>query len=216
MNFIGIIESPYKEKFSIPRQPNLIDLEMKIKMQPPYNRDEAFLGLNHFSHIWVIFQFHDVLPSEEKLSVRPPRLGGNTKQGVFATRSPYRPNRIGMSVVKLLEVNRHEIKISGGDFLHNTPVLDIKPYLQGIDNIHSDLNSWPAEIEDKKLEVEFHDGCEQVLTDYEKEKISQILALDPRPTYHEDAKKNYAAKLFSYDIQFEIKDGTVKITKIIS
>ena len=214
MKTIGVIESPFKEKFSIPRQGGLVDIPMKIKILPPYNREEAFIGLNQFSHLWILFLFSDVNENEEKLVVRPPRLGGNVKQGVFATRSPYRPNRIGMSVVKILSVSKDEISICGGDFLDQTPVIDIKPYIKEVDAVIEARSSWTDEIVDKKLRVEFINDCDHCLKLIERETIEKILALDPRPRFHQDEKKDYAVKLYDYDIHFKINDDLVTIFSI--
>lgn len=214
MKIIGLIESPYKEKFSIPRQSRLIDIPMKIKIQAPYNRDEAFVGLNQFSHLWILFLFNEITDAEEKLSVRPPRLGGNIKQGVFATRSPFRPNRIGMSVVKLLSASKDEIVISGGDFLNQTPVIDIKPYIKEIDTVLDAKSSWTDEVVDKIFNVQFIDDCDFKLSTIERESIEKILAHDPRPRFHQDEKKDYAVKLFNYDIHFKINDDLVTIFSI--
>ncbi len=214
MNIIGLIESPYKEKFSIPRQSGLIDIPMRIKIIPPYNREEAFVGLNQFSHLWILFHFNEISEAEEKLSVRPPRLGGNIKQGVFATRSPYRPNRIGMSVVKLLSVSKDEVVFSGGDFLDQTPVIDIKPYIKEVDAIFDARSSWTDEIEDKIFKVQFILDCDLNLSVIERESIEKILAHDPRPRFHQDEKKDYAVKLFNYDIHFKINDDLVTIFSI--
>jgi len=211
MKVIGLVESPYKEKFSIPRQAGLIDIPIKIKILPPYNREEAFHGLNQFSHLWVLFLFNEVIDTEEKLSVRPPRLGGNIKQGVFATRSPYRPNRIGMSAVKIISISKDEIIISGGDFLDKTPVIDIKPYLKKNDCIVDATSSWTDELNDRLFNVEYLNNCDQVLNTLERESICKILSYDPRPRFHEDEKKDYAVKLFNYDIHFKISNDVVSI-----
>lgn len=214
MKTIGVIDSPFKEKFSIPRQAGLLDIPMKIKVLSPYNREEAFIGLNQFSHLWILFLFSEIKEEEEKLIVRPPRLGGNLKQGVFATRSPYRPNRIGMSVVKLLSISKDEIIISGGDFLDQTPVIDIKPYLKEVDAILDAKSSWTDELIDKKLNVEFINDCDCQLSLLERETIEKILSLDPRPRFHQDEKKDYAVKLFNYDIHFKINNDLVTIFSI--
>ncbi len=216
MNSIGIIHSPYKEKFSIPRQPGLTSLESIIELTTPYNRLEALMGLENFSHLWVIFLFHETeATSETSLTVRPPRLGGNTKQGVFATRSPYRPNNIGLSLVKIKNIDGVKITILGGDFLNGTPILDLKPYLPTIESIPSASGSWTDSLEAKKLEVIFEKECEEFLTDELKQGIKEILSLDPRPQFHEDEYKTYGSKLFDFDVHWIVKNNQVHVTEII-
>lgn len=215
MKFIGIIHSPFKEKFSIPRQANLIDIPMKIELIPPYNREEAIIGLSEFSHLWVLFSFHDIDSDQEQISVRPPRLGGNKQMGVFATRSPFRPNRIGMSVVKIISVNKNEIIISGGDFLDRTPIFDIKPYIKAVDSITDAKSSWTDELIDSLLEVVFEGHCENILSSVEKEIVIKILSLDPRPRYHKDQYKTYGSKIFDYDFHWKVENNRLTITNIL-
>jgi tRNA-Thr(GGU) m(6)t(6)A37 methyltransferase TsaA len=216
MNTIAIISSLFKEKFSIPRQPGLVSFESIIDLIPPYNRPEAFAGLEDFSHLWILFQFHgnQHVPAENdhlSLSVRPPRLGGNAKKGVFATRSPYRPNQIGLSLVKLEKIEGSRLIISGGDFLDGTPVLDIKPYLKEIESIPHARSGWTEEMKNKKLNVIFHCECEGLL----KEKITEVLSLDPRPRYHVDGYKKYGSRLSDVDVHWEVLDDTVHVREII-
>jgi tRNA-Thr(GGU) m(6)t(6)A37 methyltransferase TsaA len=211
MKTIAIIHSPFKEKFSIPRQPGLHELESVIELVSPYVRSEALTGLEAFSHLWVIFEFHQTKPTDENsLSVRPPRLGGNTKQGVFATRSPYRPNNIGMSLVKIKSISGNSITVTGGDFLDQTPVYDIKPYLKEIESIPEAVSGWTDTIENKKLDVVFDCECALDL----KEKIIQVLCLDPRPRFHEDRYKTYGSRIFDVDVHWEVLDNTVRVTSL--
>lgn len=213
MNKIGVIHSPFKEKFSIPRQPGLVQLESTIELLPPYNRAEALMGLEVFSHLWVIFLFHEVHPtSENSLTVRPPRLGGNTKQGVFATRSPYRPNNIGLSLVEIKKIEGAKIVIVGGDFLDQTPVYDLKPYLKEIESLPEARSGWTDELENKKLEVIFKCECPDDL----KKNITEVLSLDPRPRFHEDGYKTYGSKLFDVDVHWSVTDNIVNVLKILT
>ncbi len=213
MKPIAIIHSLFKEKFSIPRQPGLVSFEAKVELLSPYNRKEALIGLEDFSHIWIIFDFHanETNSAESSLSVRPPRLGGNKKLGVFATRSPNRPNNLGLSLVKLERIEEGSLIISGGDFLDGTPVFDIKPYLKEIESIPEARSGWTEEVEHKKLEVIFHCESEQDL----KEKIIEVLSLDPRPRYHEDGFKKYGSRLGDVDVHWEVKDSIVHVLEII-
>ena len=211
MKKIAIIHSSFKEKFSIPRQPGLVALESRIELLPPFNRPEALFGLEGFSHLWIIFDFHDVNVNEEFTpSVRPPRLGGNKKLGVFATRSPNRPNNMGLSVVKLLRIEGTTLIVSGGDFLDQTPVFDIKPYLKEIESIPEATTGWTEEVESKKLDVVFECQCVSSF----KQKIIDILSLDPRPRYHKDGAKKYGSKLDDKDVHWEVRDGAIYVLEI--
>nr|BDT29528.1 tRNA (N6-threonylcarbamoyladenosine(37)-N6)-methyltransferase TrmO [Bacteriovorax sp. HI3] len=213
MKKIARIHSPYKEKFSIPRQPGLTSIESTIELLSPFNRTEALMGLEGFSHLWVIFEFHEVKATDESsLTVRPPRLGGNTKQGVFATRSPFRPNNIGLSLVKIERIEGTKIVVSGGDFLDQTPVYDLKPYLKEIESLPEAVSGWTDEMEIKRLSVVFKCECDSEL----KDKIVDILSLDPRPRFHEDGYKTYGSRLFDVDVHWEVLDNTVFVTKILT
>jgi tRNA-Thr(GGU) m(6)t(6)A37 methyltransferase TsaA len=214
MKPIGVIHSPYKEKFSIPRQPLLAQIEMELELFAPYNRKEALVGLEEFSHLWIQFLFHAINEDDEKLSVRPPRLGGNQKQGVFATRSPYRPNRLGLSVVKLKAIEYGKIIILGGDFLDQTPILDIKPYLREIDSIVDAKSSWVDQKEDRLLNVTFLKHVLLELKAHEEKSIRAILSLDPRPRFHDDQFKTYASKLFSYDLYWKVEENNLIVFDI--
>ena len=210
---IAVIHSPYKEKFSIPRQPGLAVIDSTIELLPPFNRSEALMGLEQFSHLWVIFEFHETKPTDEhSLTVRPPRLGGNTKQGVFATRSPFRPNNLGLSLVEIKKINETTITISGGDFLDGTPVLDLKPYIKEIESIPTAKSGWTDEIQAVKLDVIFECNCEDEL----KKNITSILCLDPRPRFHEDGYKTYGSKIFDVDVHWKVENNTIIVTNIVT
>lgn len=167
------------------------------------------MGLENFSHLWVIFLFHEV-ESTDSLTVRPPRLGGNTKQGVFATRSPFRPNNIGLSLVKIEKIEGAKITISGGDFLDQTPVYDLKPYLKEIESVPSAKSGWTDEMENKRLEVVFDCECESSM----KRDLTDILSLDPRPRFHEDGYKEYGSRLFNVDVHWKVQDGILRVFNI--
>jgi len=208
---IAIVHSLFKEKFSIPRQPGLVSFESIIEMLPPYNNPLAIEGLEAFSHVWIIFDFHEIKKTTHvSPTVRPPRLGGNKKIGVFATRSPNRPNNIGLSLVKLLRIEGTNLIISGGDFLDQTPVYDIKPYLKEIESHPDALSGWTEKLAHPKLKVIFDCECEQKL----KEKITEILSLDPRPRYHDDGYKKYGSRLGDVDVHWEVKEGVLRVLEI--
>ncbi len=209
---IAIIHSIFKEKFSIPRQPGLISIESQIKLLAPYDREEALVGLEDFSHIWVIFSFHDIADNENSsLTVRPPRLGGNKKVGVFASRSPYRPNRLGLSLVKLERIEKNCLFISGGDFLDGTPVYDLKPYLKEVESIPDARSGWTENLEPRKLEVLFECKVENKWEAI----IREVLSLDPRPSYHPEGYKEYGSLLGDFDVHWIVEQNKIVVKKII-
>jgi len=207
---IAFVRSEFKEKFSIPRQPGLTALQSRIEFVSPYNRTEAFTGLEGFSHVWVIFEFHQI-QDNESLTVRPPRLGGNKRLGVFATRSPQHPNKLGLSVVRLISIENGSILIEGGDFLDGTPVFDIKPYIKEIESIPEATSGWTSEAGNERLDVVFDCECDEEL----KQKIVQVLSLDPRPRFHEDGYKQYGSRLGDVDVQWVVENNIVRVKEII-
>lgn len=217
MKSIGVIHSAFKEKFTIPRQPGLITVPATLELNYPYGSDDALLGLEQFSHLWVIFLFHKIENTSNnfKATVRPPRLGGNATKGVFATRSPYRPNNIGLSLVKIDSIVKNKIHIIGGDFLDQTPVLDIKPYIKEIESVPTANSSWLDTKENKKLDILITDEVKEQLTETEKKYLEEILSLDPRPAFHQEDKKTYAAKLFDFDVHWKIQNQTCIVFKLI-
>ncbi len=227
LNPIGIIHSCYKEKFGIPRQPGLVkQAPAKLEILPPFDSGkEAFRGLDQFSHIWVIFVFHGIKKEKWKPTVRPQRLGGNKKQGVFATRSGFRPNPIGLSAVKLEKIakekNRLFLYLKGGDFLDKTPVLDIKPYLPYSDRLDAEAGIFSRKPNAGNLRVKFSDQAMQFCKKRENEDIpglrkiiTEILENDPRPAYylHHPGKNNFGMRIFDFDVKFIFcGDNTIEV-----
>lgn len=223
---IGTIHSCYKEKFGIPRQPALVASPATIEINTEYSKDEAFRELESFSHIWVIFVFHGIEHSNWKATVRPPRLGGNNRVGVFASRSMFRPNPIGLSVVELKNIERKNNKIIlniiGGDFLDLTPVLDIKPYISYADSIATAKAGYAVTKPEIKLNVilsaEVKDEINRVKNKHPKLEsiIIEILQLDPRPAYQEkkQGKNTFAIKLYEYDVKWHIENDVVVVTAL--
>ena len=221
---IGIIHSCYKEKFGIPRQPGLVSSTATIEMAIEYSQDEAFRELETFSHIWVFFVFHAVGNKDWKPTVRPPRLGGNQRVGVFASRSMFRPNPIGLSVVELKSVervgNKMVLTIVGGDFLDTTPVIDIKPYISYVDSVATAKSGYAVEKPDEKFNVVFTEEVQKDLNKAKKKHprlsyiITEILKLDPRPAYHEknQIKKEFSIKLYDYDLKWHVDEKTIIVT----
>lgn len=228
---IGHMCSPFREKFGIPRQPNLVNVESYIEMLEPYNDLLAFEGIEQFTHLWLIWQFHDNKNQETaakfRPQVRPPRLGGNEKIGVFATRSMYRPAPVGLSVVNLKKVEKVgkslRVYVSGSDLLNGTPILDIKPYIQYSDAI-VDAQSGYAQAEPERKTVIWSANALNVQQDFLKNKsitlqyldeLKQVLALDPRPAYQEDSERIYKMKFSNFDIHFRVNDNVITIVDMV-
>ena len=215
---IGIVHSCYKEKFGVPRQPGLAPASSGvIRLLPPYNQPDAVRGLEASSHLWVQFVFHQCLRDEWKPTVRPPRLGGNERIGVFATRATFRPNPLGLSVVKLeqVEVKGGEvlIHISGLDLVEGTPVLDIKPYIPYVDKVETASSAFAPEAP-VNHPVFWSSKGETALSAYEQKHgairnlIEQVLQQDPRPAYRhgKSEEKVYGVRLLEADVRFQIRE----------
>ncbi len=224
--FIGIVHSCFREKFGIPRQPGLVNQARgRIELYPPWNREEAVRELSSFSHIWVIFEFHRVpVDAELRLTVRPPRLGGNQRIGVFATRSPFRPNRLGLSVVKLEAVKAEDkglfLEISGLDILDQSPVLDIKPYVPYSDCLPEATAGFALQPA-HSCEVSFSPQAETDCARHElrwpglRELISGVLSQDPRPAYKPGRdQRQYGMKLYDLDVHWVLEDEHAVVVQI--
>jgi len=221
---IGIIHSCFTEKFGIPRQPGLVPAaRASLEMLPPYDRDEAFRGLKDFSHLWIVFVFHGIDARKWQPTVRPPRLGGNTRIGVFATRSGFRPNPIGMSSVVLESVRRDHGKmvldLSGIDIMDQTPVLDIKPYLPYADIIPEAVGGFAVDPPRSSLSIEFTAQALQACTLLEQtypgfcDLVDQVLRADPRPAYIDKRSAGTEFGVWLYDIN--VRWRVLKTTIIV-
>ncbi len=221
---IGRINSCYVEKFGIPRQPGLVTkAEATVEMISPYDRIEMFKELEQFSHIWIVFQFNDVIEEGWRPTVRPPGLGGQLRVGVFASRSPHRPNNIGISAVKLLRITQSEsslkLDIEGGDFLDGTPVLDIKPYVPFADCINKAHGGYSAKGI-SAIDVSFSDGATVFCKKYYNQTgrnlagvIEQVLHQDPRPANQRARKVNYGMQLWDVNIRWKVKEEGFEVTE---
>ena len=225
---IGIMRSPYKEKFGIPRQPNLVNVESYIELLAPYNDELAFEGIHDFSHLWLIWQFHDNKNQDNqkfKPQVRPPRLGGNKKVGVFATRSMYRPAPIGMSVVQFKKLFKEgdslRLYVSGSDLLDGTPVIDIKPYIQYSDAVVEATSGYAQDkpiqkkvVWSKTTEIQRNQLLDQqcVAESLIKE-LEQVLSFDPRPSYQNDPERIYGLSFGLLNVKFKV-DTEVEIVAL--
>ncbi len=218
---IGLVKSPYQEKFAIPRQSGLVTAAKgKILLQDEANNADLVRGLETFSHIWVIFVFSATLKQGWKPLVKPPRLGGNSKIGVLATRSTFRPNPIGMSVVKLDDITYQNkqitLHISALDLLNNTPVLDIKPYIPYSDALHNTQAGFAQLAPDTKITVRFSSKAKQQLKRFTQQYpqltalITQVLAQDPRPAYKQQKQddKIYGMALYNLNICWQMQSLT--------
>lgn len=224
---IGMIHSCFKELFGIPRQPGLIHAAHGwIEFYPPFDRPEAFNGLEGFSHIWITFLFHKSLDNETSLTVRPPRKASK-RMGVFATRAPNRPNQIGQSVVELTQISQQNDKvtlhISGLDLVEGTPVIDIKPYVPYVDSVPDANGGFAHDAPEPRLQVSFSDLAKEQLHLLEprhpqlKQLINDILQYDPRPVYVRKLanKKQFGFFIYDLDVKVEIVDKTlVNVTNI--
>ena len=213
MKHIAHIENGFDSKFAVPRQAGLADTEGRIVFEKEYRDREAVRGLEGFSHIWIIWETSESITEEFSPTVRPPRFGGNTRMGVFATRSPFRPNPIGLSCVRLEEIDYDDslgpvLKVRGSDLMNGTPIYDIKPYVPYAD-CKLDATEGYATRPDESLVVEFE--CE--VPEQIKKDLKEILKLDPRPRYQEDGRE-YGFSYKGHEIKFYVEKDKVKVKDI--
>ncbi|MBO4872311.1 MAG: tRNA (N6-threonylcarbamoyladenosine(37)-N6)-methyltransferase TrmO [Lachnospiraceae bacterium] len=215
MRAIAHIENDYTEKFGVPRQSGLNPaLLSRIVMEPPYRAAEAFRGIEAYSHLWLIWEFSEV-PADAPFSptVRPPRLGGNTRVGVFATRSPFRPNRLGLSCVELIRLEQTAegpvLVVAGADLMNGTPIVDIKPYLPYAD-AYPDARVNDA-FQARRLSVVIPDGIASRLPADKLEALTGLLSLDPRPAYQEDPERIYGVRFAEYNVRFRVEGGVLHV-----
>lgn len=216
---IAHIRNGFTEKFGIPRQSGLTDAKSTIIFETKYRVPEAFRGLETYSHIWLLWEFSKSVRSEWSPTVRPPRLGGNQRVGVFATRSPFRPNSIGLSVVKLEKID-WECKdgpvliVSGADLLDGTPIYDIKPYLPHVDSHPEAEGGFAGEVKDYELEVVFPEEYRSLVTEEEVEILCQLLKQDPRPAYQNEPERIYGMAYAGMEIKFRVEAGVLFVCGI--
>lgn len=219
LDAIGYVSSPYAEKFAVPRQPGLVNAAVsQITLVAPYNHPDMVRGLDAFSHLWVTFIFHQTLAQGWRPLVRPPRLGGNSRTGVLATRSTFRPNGLGLSVVQLKKVTADKhgivIEVVGADLVDGTPIVDIKPYLPYADSHPNAAAGFADAAPAKTMGVRFTDEARQQLTQLSSsypdlaELVQQVLQQDPRPAYQQDdPNRLYGMTLYNINIQWRVSDG---------
>ena len=252
---IAVFLSPFATKFGVPRQSGLSEhLRGRIKLLPPYNREEALRGLEDFSHLWLIWGFSankgqgGSHKEQEKsaetpqtaqspslgeglgvgspepstlgeglavgLTVRPPRLGGNKRLGVFATRSPFRPNGLGLSSVKIVSVGDGEIEVAGADLMDGTPIYDIKPYLPYADSHPQARGGFTDSTVWQPLRVVFPDKWRACFSDEDAAALTDVLALDPRPHYHDSPERIYGMAFCGHDVRFRVAQGCVEVVEV--
>ncbi len=220
MKPIAYIENDYSEKFGIPRQAGLVHATVScIRFVPEYRDPEAFRGLDGFSHIWLIWEFSEARRDTWSPTVRPPRLGGNTRLGVFATRSPYRPNPIGLSCVELDHIELHTdegplLFVRGADLMNGTPIYDIKPYIPYADAHPEALGGFTDTTPRPTLEVVIDEEWWQMYGSSFCTEVREILAQDPRPAYQNDPDRVYGMELGRYNVKFQVKEGTATVLSI--
>lgn len=211
MNQIAHIETPFREKFGVPRQAGLVDYEARVVFESEYRVPEAVRGLEEFDYVWLIWQFHLTAECRWSPTVRPPRLGGNKRVGVFASRSPFRPNALGLSSVRLLRVEPGPVLVvSGADLVDGTPIFDIKPYIPYADS-HPDARSGFAPEAPTPLGVVDDHGLLLQLPEEKRKALEQTLQQDPRPHYQHDADRIYALRFDGWEVRFRVVDPWVEV-----
>ena len=214
---IAHIESDFSEKFGIPRQSGLVEeLTAQIVFTPDYRAPEAVRGLEDFSHIWLIWQFSKAVREHWSPTVRPPRLGGNTRMGVFATRSPFRPNAIGLSCVRLLKVEPNTpegpvLTVAGADLMDGTPILDIKPYIPYADCQPEATGGFTDTAGDFLLKVEFPPELLEIVPEDRREALIGVLSHDPRPSYQRNAERVYGMEFAGWNVRFRVAGDTLLV-----
>ena len=215
MKPVATIRTPFPTKFGIPRQSGILDmLESRIVFEKEYRVKDALRGLEDFSHIWLIWVFSEAVREEWSPTVRPPRLGGNTRMGVFATRSPFRPNPIGLSCVKLLRIEGNELVVSGADLMDGTPILDIKPYLPFADAKPDASGGFAEPLREYALQVEFPEPLLSKVPPQYRAPLREILAQDPRPAYQQDPTRVYGFSFADLEIRFTVREGVLTVVSV--
>lgn len=221
IHVIARLRSDFQEKFGIPRQSGLVEaLRAELVFEPEYRNPEALRGIEGFSHLWLIWQFSQAVRAKWSPTVRPPRLGGNTRLGVFATRSPFRPNAIGLSCVRLEGVRQDPVlgpvlEVSGADLLDGTPIYDIKPYLPYADCRPEAVGGFAAAAPDSGLQVDCPAALLSQVPAEKREALLGVLAQDPRPSYHDDPQRVYGMAFAGLEVRFTV-DGSVLTVREIT
>lgn len=222
IKIIAHIRSDFPTKFGLPRQSGLVsELRAEIVFEPEYRNPDALRGLEGFSHLWIIWEFSEAKRDNWSPTVRPPRLGGNTRMGVFATRSPFRPNPIGLSCVEILGIRQDKelgpvIEVGGADLMDGTPIYDIKPYIPYADAHPEAKKGFTAQNQGYRLEVEIPEKMQKQLPPDKLEGLFGILAQDPRPSYQDDPERVYGFEYAGYEVKFRVNGSRLYVVKIVN
>ena len=214
---VAFFRSPLTSKFGVPRQSGIVsELPGRIEFVPPYTQPEALRGIEDFDYLWLVWGFSENVDADKHPTVRPPLLGGNERVGVWASRSPFRPNNLGLSSVRIhrVIVDEPAIEVLGADLMDGTPIYDIKPYLPYVDSHaearggFTDRHTW------QRLEVSLPDSLQHNFSETDLGVLRELLALDPRPHYHDDDQREYGMPFMGYDVRFRVADGVLHVTSI--
>ena len=218
---IARIRSDFKTKFGVPRQSGLVEaLRARIVFEPEYRNADALRGIEGFSHLWLIWQFSEAVREDWSPTVRPPRLGGNERMGVFATRSPFRPNPLGLSCVQLVKADLHTkdgpvLYVAGADLVDGTPVYDIKPYLPYADSHPEAVDGFDGRRDAEPLTVVFPPELEAMIPEEKREGLRQALACGPVPGYQHDPERRYGFNFAGFDVRFRIRERVLTVVEIV-
>lgn len=221
MKIIGYIHTDFPTKFGIPRQSGLVEeLKATITFEPEYRNPEAFRGLEEFSYIWLLWKFSKSEKKNWSATVKPPRLGGKKRMGVFATRSPYRPNDIGLSSVKLEKIEFDEkmgpvLTVAGADLMDGTPIYDIKPYIAYADSHPEASEGFAGAVKGKELTVEFPEELLRIYPEEKRKAIVAVLKQDPRPAYDTDETRVYGVEFAGFDVRFTVEGECLKVKELV-
>ena len=220
VKIIGHIRTDFASKFGVPRQSGIVEaLEARIEFEKEFAQPEAFRGLEGFSHLWIIWQFSEAVRGTWSATVRPPRLGGNTRVGVFATRSPFRPNAIGLSSVKIKKIELETPKgpviyVSGADLMDGTPILDIKPYLAYADSHPEAVDGFAGQVVYRKVAVDFPEELLEKVPEEKRQGLLGVLAENPAPHYQNDPERVYGFGFAGREIKFRIRDNVLTVIAV--
>ena len=218
MKVIARIRSDFPTKFGIPRQSGIVPVVSTIVFEPEYRVDEALRGIEGYSHLWLIWEFSQAVREDWSPTVRPPRLGGNTRMGVFATRSPFRPNPIGLSSVRLVGMEKTEegtvLLVEGADLCDGTPILDIKPYLPFTDSHPDAVGGFSDPIREKELRVEISPELLEKVPENKRDALQKVLAHDPRPSYQHDPERVYGMAFAGMEVKFRVDGDLLTVAAV--
>lgn len=220
MHVIAHIHNDFSSKFGIPRQSGLVDTKSQIIFEPEFQNQDAIRGLEGYSHIWLLWQFSKAVREEWTPTVRPPRLGGNVRMGVFATRSPFRPNAIGLSSVRLERIEQNSkygpvLHVVGADLMDGSPIFDIKPYLPYTDSHPEATSGFAFDAKEGSLQVDFPEDLLSLISADRRDTLCAILAQDPRPAYQNTPDRVYKLVFADYEIHFTVERNFLTVHKVL-